>query len=136
MAQTLDNFDEALKIDYLPVVREQLNNANILSSKVMRNERDVSGKRWQMTTHIGRNSGVGSGTETGLPTAGNQEYLNPYGFVKFTRGRIQISGRLIKLGPLVEQLTGIITYLNSVDLRPALRCVVGQYRANRVYAEV
>jgi hypothetical protein len=96
MAQTLDVFDEALKIDYLPVIREQLNNSKILSSKIERNERDVTGKRWQMTTHVGRNSGVGSGTETGLPTAGQQEYLNPYGVVKYTRGRIQVSGPSIE----------------------------------------
>jgi hypothetical protein len=95
MAQTLSNFDQALKIDYLPVVREQLNNAKILSSRVRRNERDVSGKRWQMTTHYGRSSGIGAGTETGLPTAGNQSYLNPYGNVKYNRGRIQVSGPTI-----------------------------------------
>lgn len=96
MAQNLTNFDEALKVDYLPVVREQLNNARILSSKIERNERDVSGKRWQMTTHVGRSSGIGAGTETGLPTAGNQEYLNPYGNVKYNRGRIQVSGPTIE----------------------------------------
>jgi hypothetical protein len=96
MSQNLTNFDAALKIDYLPVIREQLDNARILSSKIERNERDVSGKRWQMTTHIMRSSGVGSGTETGLPTAGNQSYANPYGNVKYTRGRIQISGPTIE----------------------------------------
>jgi len=96
MAQTLTNFDEALKIDYLPVVREQLNNAKVLSMKIERNERDVSGKRYQLTTHTGRNSGIGSGTETGLPTAGQQEFLNPYGNVKYLRGRIQVSGPTIE----------------------------------------
>ena len=40
MAQNLTNFDEALKIDYLPVVRDQLNNARILSAKIERNERE------------------------------------------------------------------------------------------------
>lgn len=95
MAQTLSNFDEALKIDYLPVVREQLDNATVLLNKVQRNERDVSGKRWQLTTHTTRTSGIGSGTETGLPTAGNQSYANPYGTVKYTRGRIQVSGPTI-----------------------------------------
>jgi len=95
MAQTLENFDEALKIDYLPVIRTQLNNTTILSSRIERNERDVSGKRWQLTTHIKRNSGIGAGTESGLPTAGQQEYANPYGTVKYNRGRIQITGPTI-----------------------------------------
>ena len=76
MAQTLSNFDAALKIDYLPVIREQLNNASILLNKVQRNERDVSGKRWQLVAHYQRNSGVGAGSETALPTAGNQAFLN------------------------------------------------------------
>jgi len=92
MAQNLSNFDEALKIDYLPVIREQLNNASVLLTKVKRNERDVSGKRWQSVAHYQRNSGVGSGSETGLPTAGNQAYKNPYGTMAYTRGRIQVSG--------------------------------------------
>jgi len=95
-AQTLTYFAEALKIDYLPVIREQLNNAGVLSSKIERNERDVSGKQWQITTHTQRNSGVGSGTETGLPTAGKQAYANPYGSVKYTRGRISVSGPVIE----------------------------------------
>lgn len=96
MAQNLTNFDAALKIDYLPVIREQLNNATILLNKIKRNERDVVGKQWQTVAHYQRNSGVGSGTETGLPTAGNQKYANPYGTVKFTRGRIQVSGPVME----------------------------------------
>ena len=92
MAQNLTNFDAALKIDYLPVIREQLNNSGILMSKVQRNERDVVGKRWQLTAHYQRNSGVGAGSETTLPTAGEQGYVNPYGNVKYNRARIQVSG--------------------------------------------
>jgi hypothetical protein len=96
MSQTLSNFDEALKIDYLPVIREQLNNSTAFLSKVQRNQRDVSGKRWQMTAHYQRNSGVGAGAETGLPTAGQQAYKNPYGVVKYNRGRIQLSGPVME----------------------------------------
>ena len=92
MAQNLSNFDEALKIDYLPVIRQQLENSTYLLSNLKRNERDVSGKRWQQVAHYQRNSGVGGGAETGLPTAGQQSYLNPYGVVKYNRGRIQVSG--------------------------------------------
>lgn len=96
MAQNLSNFDEALKIDYLPAIREQLENSSILLSKIERNTRDVSGKQWQMTAHTQRNSGVGAGSETDLPTAGSQGYKNPYGTVKYNRGRIQISGPVMK----------------------------------------
>lgn len=90
--QDLTNFAEALKIDYLPAIREQLNSNTYLLTKVKRNERDVSGSKWQGTVHYQRNSGVGAGTETALPTAGHQSYLNPYGNVKYNRGRIEISG--------------------------------------------
>lgn len=92
MAQTLTNFDEALRIDYLPVIRKQLNNSTILLNKIKRNERDVSGREWKSVVHHQRTSGVGSGSETSLPTAGNQEYKNPSGSVKYIRGRIQVSG--------------------------------------------
>jgi len=96
MAQNLSNFDEALRIDYLPVIREQLNNATVILSKLDRNERDVVGKQWQLVAHYQRNSGVGAGSETGLPTAGQQKYKNPYGNVKYNRGRIQVSGPVMK----------------------------------------
>lgn len=92
MAQNLSNFDAALKIDYLPVIREQLNNETILLATIQRNERDVSGKNWYLTAHYQRNSGIGSGAETALPTAGNQAFANPYGSVRYTRGRVQVSG--------------------------------------------
>lgn len=92
MAQNLSNFDAALKIDYLPVMRDQLNNKTVLLNRLTRNEKDVSGKRWQMVAHYYRNSGVGSGAETALPTAGQQQFLNPYDNVAYHRGRIQVSG--------------------------------------------
>jgi len=96
MAQNLTNFDEALRIDYLPVVRQQLNNNTILLKKTQKNQRDVVGKQWQLTAHFKRNSGIGAGSETGLPTAGNQQYENPYGVVKYNRARIQVSGPTIE----------------------------------------
>jgi hypothetical protein len=96
MAQNLSNFNEALRYDYLPVIREQLNNSSAFLTTVQRNEKDVSGSRWQLTAHYQRNSGVGAGSETALPTAGNQGYKNPYGVVKYNRGRIQVTGPVIE----------------------------------------
>jgi hypothetical protein len=90
--QDLSGFDEALRIDYLPVIRDQLENSTYLLKKLRKNERDVSGREWKLVAHYGRNSGVGAGSETGLPTAGQQSYKNPYGDVKYVRGRIQVSG--------------------------------------------
>jgi len=113
--QNLSYFDEALKINYLPVIREQLNHSTILLDKLQRNERDVQGKRWQLVAHYMRNSGVGGGSETGLPTAGYQNYKNPYGNVRYNRGRISVSGKSLRLGPPEKQFSGTTTFLNSVD---------------------
>jgi hypothetical protein len=137
--QTLSEFDQALRIDYLPVVREQLNNHSYLLTKVKRNERDVSGKQWMLTAHYKRNSGVGAGTETGLPTAGQQTYANPYGVVKYNRGRIQVSGPTIAAsrndkGAIVRaldsEIQGVTADLkNELDYQlhndgTAVRCII------------
>jgi hypothetical protein len=89
-------FDEALKIDYLPAVREQLNNGTILMNRIQRNERDVSGLQWQMVAHYQRNSGIGARADNGtLPTAGYQAYKNPYDDVRYLYGRISLTGPTI-----------------------------------------
>lgn len=119
---SLTYFAEALKIDYLPAVREQLNNSTYLMTKIRRNERDVSGKQWQMVAHYKRNSGVGAGSETALPTAGYQSYVNPYGSVKYNRGRITVTGPTIAAarddkGAIVRvldsEITGVTTDLKQ-----------------------
>lgn len=91
--QTLTTFDEALKIDYLPTIRNQLNLDTILMNKIVRNERDVSGKQWQLVAHYQRNSGIGARPDNGtLPTATRQRYKNPYGVVAYNYGRISVTG--------------------------------------------
>lgn len=122
--QTLSTFDQALKIDYLPRIREQLNLETILMNKIVRNERDVSGKQWQLTAHYQRNSGIGARADNGtLPAATQQKYLNPSGVVAYNYGRISVTGRLIKLGPLSEKSLGKITSLNSVNILPFSRTI-------------
>ena len=73
MALSLTNADSALKEYYLPPLRDQLNNENVLDSIVSKNTQDVEGRRAILSLHVTRNSGVGSRLENGtLPTAGNQ----------------------------------------------------------------
>ena len=139
MAQNLSNFDEALRIDYLPVIRTQLENSTYLLSKLERNERDVYGKEWKGVAHYQRTSGIGSGTETGLPTAGNQQYKNPAGTVRYHRGRIQVSGPVMAAsrgdkGAIVRaldaEMKGVVTDLKKEmnyqmhNDGTAIRCVV------------
>lgn len=118
MAQNLTEFDEALRIDYLPVIREQLENSTVLLQKIQRNQRDVSGKEWRLVAHHQRNSGVGAGSETGLPTAGQQEYKNPNGFVKYNRARIQVSGPVMSASR--NDKTAIVRALDS-EMKGATR---------------
>lgn len=88
---------EALKEDYQPVVREQLNNINVILSQVEKNTEDTVGLEAVLNLHVSRNSGVGSRAENGtLPTAGSQGYKKTAITLKRHYGRIQISGPVIK----------------------------------------
>ena len=123
--QTLSTYAEALKIDYLPTIREQLNNDTILMNKIQRNERDVSGSKWQMFAHYQRNSGIGSRPDNGtLPTATRQKYANPYGVVAYHYGRISVTGPTIAAsrndaGAIVRALESEIKGVTA-DLRKDL----------------
>jgi len=127
--QNLTYFDEALKIDYLPVIREQLNHSTILLDKLQRNERDVQGKQWQLVAHYMRNSGVGGGSETGLPTAGYQNYKNPYGNVRYNRGRISVSGKTLNELGHFSQRWGL-KHFSEFGGHPVL-CFRGQENTER-----
>lgn len=97
MALNLSEADAALKELYLPPIREQLNNANVLSSVIEKKTEDVEGRRAVLSLHLGRNSGVGARAENGtLPTAGSQTYAEERVPIRYNYGRIQISGPVIK----------------------------------------
>lgn len=97
MSLSLTTADAALKEFYLPPIREQLNNANVLSALVEKNSKDVEGRRAVLSLHVSRNSGVGARAENGtLPTAGAQGYAEERVNMRYNYGRIQISGPVIK----------------------------------------
>jgi len=78
MGMDLTQADKVLKIFYLPPVREMLNSATILLSRLEKDSstQDVSGKTFTVPLHIGQNEAAGVGRAEGgtLPTAGAQSY--------------------------------------------------------------
>lgn len=97
VALDLTNAAGALKKFYLPGVRKQINNKCLLLEQVQAGDEHVEGDEWVLSLHVQRNSGVGATTESGTtPTAGNQKYVFARDSMKEIRGRIEITGRVIK----------------------------------------
>ena len=97
MALDFTAADAALKDDYQPAIREQLNNGIMLLAQVETNESDIEGSEAVISLHTGRNSGIGARAESGtLPTAGSQGYTTARVPVKFNYGRIQVTGPIIE----------------------------------------
>ena len=97
MSLTLTNADAALKEDYQPAMREQLNNTVQFLAQIERNSKDVEGRRAVLSLHVKRNSGVGARQDGGsLPSAGAQGYAEERVPLRFNYGRIQISGPTLR----------------------------------------
>lgn len=87
----------ALKEDYLPVIREQLNNINVVLSQIEKNQEDSVGTEAVLSLHVSRNSGVGARADGGaLPTAGNQGYVKSTIPLRRNYGSIRITGPVIR----------------------------------------
>jgi hypothetical protein len=87
----------ALKDVYLPVVRDQLNRSNWLLSQIERNTEDFEGNRAVLSLHVGRNPGIGFRADgADLPTAGKQARTTSYVSMRYSYGRIEVTGPTIK----------------------------------------
>lgn len=88
--------DSVLKEDYLPAIREQLNNTNVILAHCEKKKTEVGGRRAVLSLHMGRSSGVGARATGGtLPTAGVQGYAEERVPTRRMYGRIQINGDVI-----------------------------------------
>lgn len=93
----LTTASEALKDDYQPTIREQLNQNIFLLTQIESTSKDVEGLAAVIDLHVGRNTGVGARSENGtLPTAGSQSYKQERVGLHYQYGRIQLSGPVIK----------------------------------------
>lgn len=129
MPADLTTIADALKIDYLPEVQEQVNNgSNYFIKKLKEKAKEISGsgKNFYIAHHYGRNSGVGAGSEMGdLPTAGAQGYKGSTGNVAYIHGRLQVSNAAIQAAKkndtsYVQEMTAEVKGLTT-DLQNYMR---------------
>jgi len=97
MALTLTLADAALKEDYQPDIRDQLNSEHAFLMQIEATSKNVEGRRAVLVLHTGRNAGTGARAEGGtLPTAGHQSYVEERVGLKYNYGRLQINGPVIR----------------------------------------
>lgn len=98
MGATLTTIDDLLKTQYRGPIHEQMTNGTVLLDKVGKDSETYDGKNVTLTTNKSRNVGIGSAAEDGtLPTAGEQGFQDLVYTLKYTYGRLRLTGQAIKL---------------------------------------
>ena len=93
MSATLTTLNQILQDDYQQDLVESINNGSFIISQMEKNTSRVSGRRAFHAVHVKRSSGVGNRADNeSLPNAGNQTYINPTVPLRYSYGRIQITG--------------------------------------------
>lgn len=97
--QDLTNYSNVLKEFYIPKIVPLINNRTegMDLFKKQGTQFDVGGKYAAYPVHHGRNAGTGSiGEKKTLPVAGNQSFAQAQVNYKYTYGRLQITGQVMK----------------------------------------
>lgn len=88
--------EEVLQEDYQDDVRDFLNQNVFILSQTDVNTTRVTGRRALHAVHTSRSPGVGSvGENANLPAAGSQKYKNLQIPIRYSYGRIELSGPII-----------------------------------------
>lgn len=96
-AETMSTLDSVLKIDYLPVIQEQMQKEIVLWNQVKKDKENVAGKRYEFPVHAAWGESSGAIAETGtLPaTPGNEDVRTSFGTVRSVYAHTQISSKVI-----------------------------------------
>jgi hypothetical protein len=98
MPQSLANFDDALKDDYGPGLREAVNYSNPVWSEISTNTEDIQGRQAVWTVHIGQSTSTGArGELQTLPTADRNRFKQVRDNLAYLYHTIKVSGPAIAL---------------------------------------
>jgi len=93
MTTTLSTLDAALKDDYLPPLREAVNNVNVIFSEISRNEDDIVGRQAVWPVHVKRSTSTASvGELATLPDPDAQGYVQATDKLATIYHTIKVSG--------------------------------------------
>ena len=93
MPQSLANFDNALKENYAPGLRNAVNNSNVVWAEAIKNEDDIIGEEAVWTIHSGRSNSTGARAELStLPTADRQRQIKARRGLTYQYHTIKVSG--------------------------------------------
>jgi len=129
MAVTTQTAEQALKILYLEVVRDQINiGTSPIYNEMTKTTKDISGKEVRKMAPFGLNGGFGAGGEVDpLPQAGGNNYIQFVSDTKNLYGTIELSDKSIKAS---KDNAGSFVRLLTAETEGLLNAV--KYNLNRM----
>lgn len=96
MAQSISEFENAMKEVYGIGLRNAINNSTVILTEAQRNSRDFVGKKAVWAIHTGRSGATGARAELGiLPAADKQRFARPEEDTKTVVHTIKVSAEVI-----------------------------------------